>query len=774
MKMVNNYLIVLFLILFINGCTVVSNESKDNAFENLGNNNMNNINNDNKNGSNNFNNGANKNNNRSSCNNSSHEKSTVCGEQLCDSVCCVSSSGLTCIEDENNYSMGCSFYIACDGPEDCEGDEQCLMIGSGISRTICKEPYENMNENKLGGAIIMCHDNCDCPQDMYCKLFFEEIPLSKCEYTDINSNINSQNSSNTNNHNQSNNNNDNSSVIIKTESTKCETSIQCKSGEVCEYPNEHWNFGYCTNYETAECVEDSDCFDGTCIAWKCYNNENSNLKGSYGDWMLCNNESCASNPYGYLELFQIKDDNLFSKTNTRFYNTVGSIEERKITGKYATNGVNFIQIYKYEQNPNYSYPSTGILENNSFILEQNAQFLPFYPHNISNLSNTFLHFGVYNISLTSQNTIEYVKNYNSYEIDVENNKKTLKSYTKTLFKIFSSIDHEVNQEVCIYWDIFNNSDLSGTGELCAEFEYEKKYDNGALLLHKEDFNSFCWEEMGCPIQNALNICDIVCEELNGEYLYITSDKNHMLTLKSNEFKYTKIDMNDEIKIPKGEIMIGSPDDKGEEDEHPIHNVFLSTYNIDKYEVSLNDYYKCINEGICKYPELIGLEEYYQRFNDLEYKNQPVQFVTWKQALTYCNWQGKNLPTETQWEKAARGPHSLEYPWGTEDNPDYYNDDLFNMDDVDSNYNGRSPYEILNMIGNAPEWVWDYYDKNYYSVSPYKNPEGPADSVDYEEDRVIRGHSMFGPRAALRVSLYNDIQIMSSILPYGIGFRCARY
>lgn len=188
-------------------------------------------------------------------------------------------------------------------------------------------------------------------------------------------------------------------------------------------------------------------------------------------------------------------------------------------------------------------------------------------------------------------------------------------------------------------------------------------------------------------------------------------------------------------VPAGEFIMGSlPGDPGaEEIEFPQHTVNLDGYWIDYHEVTVGQYALCVEAGICAspaggLPEDMTFEEY-----------NPVTDVTWGDAATYCGWAGRRLPTEAEWEKAARGVDARPYPWG-DASPDACSlevvfGSLFYLESID--YSCPAPSGALSMAGNAWEWVADYFSEDYYSESPYENPLGPAEGT---EGRVVRGGS----------------------------------
>ncbi|TEU10572.1 MAG: TIR domain-containing protein [Anaerolineales bacterium] len=230
-----------------------------------------------------------------------------------------------------------------------------------------------------------------------------------------------------------------------------------------------------------------------------------------------------------------------------------------------------------------------------------------------------------------------------------------------------------------------------------------------------------------------------------------------------------------VYVPAGEFIMGS--NEGESDEQPVHTVYLDAFYIDKYEVTNTQYRKCVEAGACDTP---GTITYY---DNADYAQHPVSYVNWNDADAYCRWAGKRLPTEAEWEKAARGIDGQVYPWGNTFDGTKLNfaDKNTSFDWSDSNWDdgyaatapggsypdGASPYGALDMSGNVWEWVADWHDEGYYSRSPKRNPPGP----DSDEYRVLRGGSwaidLGHARCAFRNWSYPWLRFDD------VGFRCAR-
>ena len=232
-----------------------------------------------------------------------------------------------------------------------------------------------------------------------------------------------------------------------------------------------------------------------------------------------------------------------------------------------------------------------------------------------------------------------------------------------------------------------------------------------------------------------------------------------------------------VLVPEGEFTMGAREDdrEAQADERPAHRVFLDAYYIDQYEVTTSRY-AAFMEATNHDPPSYWLE------NVLKVHGQkPVVGVTWEDANAYCVWAGKRLPTEAEWEKAARGMDGRLYPWGNEPptkqlaNFDNCCDfqDYGALRDVGSYEHGKSPYGAYDMAGNAWEWVADWYDETRYQQramgnEPVRNPQGP----DKGEFRVLRGGSWddSDPRV-LRSSL--RFRVHPSNRSDGLGFRCAQ-
>lgn len=281
-------------------------------------------------------------------------------------------------------------------------------------------------------------------------------------------------------------------------------------------------------------------------------------------------------------------------------------------------------------------------------------------------------------------------------------------------------------------------------------------------------------------------------------------------------------------VPAGEFLMGM--DSGKADAAPAHTVYLDSFWIDKFEVTNIKYRRCVDAGGCTAPNTKALPASQNGVSSMDsraqdtptlimargwdntyYSNYPVINVTWEQADAYCRWTGGRLPTEAEWEKAARGTDGRVFPWGTEEPYTVYRSiedgsiipestpvvivpvqtqrkhrAVINSieayvaylqlnflsrfeapQEVGSYPDGISPYGALDMAGNVWEYVSDWYDKTFYANSPLKNPTGPETGTLH----IVRGGSWWSDNSTIHT--YDRVNTTANgVGIFTVGFRCA--
>jgi formylglycine-generating enzyme required for sulfatase activity len=216
-----------------------------------------------------------------------------------------------------------------------------------------------------------------------------------------------------------------------------------------------------------------------------------------------------------------------------------------------------------------------------------------------------------------------------------------------------------------------------------------------------------------------------------------------------------------VLVPEDEFTMGSEND---DDERPVHTVYLDDFYVDIFEVTNSLYKACVAVDACDKPKDTS------KYDNSQYAKHPVVFVDWNMAQAYCEWRRAKLPTESQWEKAARGTDARIYPWGTSIDTTFANylNSIKDTSDVGSYENGRSVYGVYDLAGNVWEWVADRYDADYYyTLSAIAiNPPGPTSG----NARVIRGGSWNDDDNAVRSSNRAGLNFTAS--GHDLGFRCA--
>lgn len=239
-------------------------------------------------------------------------------------------------------------------------------------------------------------------------------------------------------------------------------------------------------------------------------------------------------------------------------------------------------------------------------------------------------------------------------------------------------------------------------------------------------------------------------------------------------------------IPAGEFTMGSDPEKDSYfwgAEGPSHQVYLDGYWIYRYEVTNKMYQDCVSAGACPRPEQTKSRTRPDYFSNPDYADYPVIYVNYTAALSYCRWVGGRLPTEAEWERAARGDADTRlFPWGYDpanevqanfcDQACPENDRTSGVDDgyretapIGSYPDGISPYGLYDTAGNVWEWVLDNFSPTYYQISPEKNPLG----VQSSKYRVIRGGGWSNPSSGVRIVQRTGVRPDISLDT--LGFRC---
>ncbi len=258
------------------------------------------------------------------------------------------------------------------------------------------------------------------------------------------------------------------------------------------------------------------------------------------------------------------------------------------------------------------------------------------------------------------------------------------------------------------------------------------------------------------------------------------------TAESLTNRVSTVDQMPQVYIPAGTFRRGGMDVRRALNELPEHDITLDALWMDQLEVTNAMYGLCVSAGVCTLPQELKSQRRPEYFLSPEFKDYPVVYVTWGQAKTYCEWAGRRLPTEAEWERAGRGDDFRTFPWGE----DKANGLLanFNMlvgdtSRVGTYPAGASPFGVLDMAGNVAEWVNDYYSFDYSNVLEITlNPTGPETSSSFH--RVVRGGSLGDAEINIRVAkrssvLGSNLSARPDSNAYlgdsspRIGFRCAQ-
>jgi len=227
----------------------------------------------------------------------------------------------------------------------------------------------------------------------------------------------------------------------------------------------------------------------------------------------------------------------------------------------------------------------------------------------------------------------------------------------------------------------------------------------------------------------------------------------------------KMEPNPMVPIPAATFTMGcnaAVDQECKPDEDPAHAVHVNAFTIDKYEVTLAQYLKCVNDAKCTFPKCA--------WDPCANPDYPMACIVFGQARSYCDWSGKRLATEAEWEYAARGTDGRKYPWGNaplDCEHANYLECGGGPQAVGSHPSGASPFGLLDMAGNAVEFTSDLYSPTYYGESPATNPTGPTQGDAY----VGRGGGYLSEPVWQRASSRDFYEPWYSRV--SMGFRCAK-
>ena len=221
-----------------------------------------------------------------------------------------------------------------------------------------------------------------------------------------------------------------------------------------------------------------------------------------------------------------------------------------------------------------------------------------------------------------------------------------------------------------------------------------------------------------------------------------------------------------VLVPAGYFHMGST--RGLVSEAPEHPVWLEAYYFDQFEVSNGDYRACVAAGVCHIARHSASFTRQAYRDNPEFAGYPTVGVTWDDAFAYCQWAGKRLPTEAEWEYAASGPEDYTWPWGNTFDPLRSAASARDTQPVDSYPEGVSPFGVYNLAGNVTEWVGDIYILGFYSESPPRNPVGEGTGYF----RLFRGGS-YGDQSSGDYTTSRRIVKERTYYDIATGFRCAQ-
>ena len=304
---------------------------------------------------------------------------------------------------------------------------------------------------------------------------------------------------------------------------------------------------------------------------------------------------------------------------------------------------------------------------------------------------------------------------------------------------------------------FSVSPSKGDNSTVFKFDASASYSrSGTLLSFRWDWDgdgtwdtSFSNENIATHIYESLGYKTVRLEVRDENGASQTIEKEIYLSMASKEM----------VLIPAGEFLMGSPEGVGNSDEHPQHKVYLDDFYISKYEVTNEQFAEFLNaigknddgNGNILFNKIITAVKLEKKYKAIRgWEDHPVVGVSWYGSKAYAEWSGERLPTEAEWEKSARGTDNRKWPWGDLWSLGYCNSwegGIRDSTPVGSYPKGASPYGVQDMAGNVFEWINDWYQLDYYKISPYKNPKGP-DSGGF---RLMKSGSWVEFASGVRIS-----------------------
>lgn len=289
-----------------------------------------------------------------------------------------------------------------------------------------------------------------------------------------------------------------------------------------------------------------------------------------------------------------------------------------------------------------------------------------------------------------------------------------------------------------------------------------------------------WKGVGFWVLLSLEGLDLICGGTTSAYGAMGGRSAIQKVERGPKAERSTPPFGELILVPAGRFLMGSTEQEFQsaweectkrypaceksifEAEFPEHLVYLKAYYIDRYNITNKQYKECVLDDECTPPKRTTA------ITDEKFDDYPVLFVDWYQAQNYCDWAGGRLPTEAEWEKAARGIEGFVYPWGDEMESAAAVWNRSAPEPVAKRVSGMSSFGAYDMAGNVWDWVADWFDPHYYETSPYYNPPGPEEGLH----KVFRGGSWGSDLPVFLRSMTRNHNKPTTWNPY-IGIRCAK-